>query len=129
MVLHSLSPTASRCLTSVAKWFATAQVKAENPNMSRCIDEGRFGALQPLLEELGLEKRGFTLWRVSGNILIEKDDGYDNLFFPLSLDQEEIKVGNELLKPGSYVRLSNSQPLNGKLDFLIVVVPEELGKS
>lgn len=73
--------------------------------------------------------QGFTLWRVSGNILIEKDDGYDNLFFPLSLDQEEIKVGNELLKPGSYVRLSNSQSLNGRLDFLIVVVPEELGKS
>lgn len=30
-----------------------------------------------------------------------------------------------MLKPGSYVRLTKRQPLNGNLDFLIVVVPEQ----
>jgi hypothetical protein len=52
----SLSPRASEYLESIAKWFTTAEVKAVNQNMARCIDGDRFSILKPLLKELNLEK-------------------------------------------------------------------------
>ncbi|KAL2811155.1 hypothetical protein BDW59DRAFT_60425 [Aspergillus cavernicola] len=121
----SLSPRASAYLKSVAEWFAKAQIKAVNANMSRCIDNGRFEALKPFLREANLEKRGFTLWRVTGNILIEKEEGLDNLFFPLGISETGITVGDKTLMPYDFLRLTMEQPLSGKLDFLLVVIPEK----
>jgi hypothetical protein len=58
----SLSPSASTYLKSVAEWFAGAQIKTENANMSRCVDKGRFEALKPFLKEVNLEKAVFQTY-------------------------------------------------------------------
>ncbi|KAJ0423022.1 hypothetical protein BJY00DRAFT_279249 [Aspergillus carlsbadensis] len=120
-----LSPQASEYLESIAKWFTTAKVEAVNPTMSRCIDEDRFSLLKPFLEELNLEKAGFTLWRVTGNIVIKKKPGHENLFFPLGINKNGIKVGGTTIMPYNFKQLTMDQPWSGGLDFLLVVRPEE----
>ncbi|KAL4766952.1 hypothetical protein BDW60DRAFT_170838 [Aspergillus nidulans var. acristatus] len=129
---RSLSPPASEYLESIAKWFTTAEVKevvVEDQNMSdskmfKCVDMARFNILEPLLSELKLKSAGFTLWRVSGNITIEKKKGLDNLFFPLSIDENGIEVGGTKLMRHDFMRLTSDQPWSGDLDFLLVVIPE-----
>ena len=51
---------------------------------------------------------------------IEKEDGFDTLFFPF----QEVNIAKEKLQLGDYMRLTEKQLLTTTLDCLIVVVPE-----
>jgi hypothetical protein len=74
----SLSPQASKYLESVAKWFAKAEVKAQNSELSRCTDKDRFDILKPLLKELNLEKAVFDQIYVyeAQFLMIHRDSRY-----------------------------------------------------
>lgn len=54
-----------------------------------------------------------------------KKKGLENIFFPLSINESRIEVGDTTLMPYNFVRLTMDQPWSGDLDFLLVVIPEE----
>ncbi|EEH16292.1 hypothetical protein PABG_06379 [Paracoccidioides brasiliensis Pb03] len=117
-----MSDIAKQELEDLAKWFKTAKVQAVMPNLSHCADPDSLKKMEPLLKELGLYKQGNgpILCRLSGRETIAIDDGFNNIFIPLS---DELSICGHPLRPGQYIRSTSPQSLNTIADFVLVVVP------
>jgi hypothetical protein len=64
------------------------------------------------------------VWRLSGTTTIEKERGFDSLFFPLHIESGELRVAGHVLEPVNYMRFTSPQTLSAQLDCLIVLAPE-----
>ncbi|EER42293.1 conserved hypothetical protein [Histoplasma capsulatum H143] len=119
---QTMSDVAKKELEDLAKWFKTAKLQAVMPNLSHCADPDHLKKMEPLLKELGLYKTGNgpILCRLSGKETIAIDDGFDNIFIPLT---NELSICSHPLRPGQYIRSTNSQSLDTFADFVLVVVP------
>ncbi|KKZ67420.1 hypothetical protein EMCG_06911 [[Emmonsia] crescens] len=119
---ESMSDIAKQELEDLAKWFKTAKVQEVMPNLSHCADPDSLKKMEPLLKELGLYKQGNgpILCRLSGRETIAIDDGFNNIFIPLS---DELSICGRPLRPGQYIRSTSPQSLNTFADFVLVVVP------
>ncbi|KAJ6063447.1 uncharacterized protein N7446_007567 [Penicillium canescens] len=114
-------------LESLAAWVSQIEMKEEKgkKNLLECMDEAREAKARPLLEKLGyatIQGHYALLLRICGKASIEKpeEDKRTLLFFPLSGD---VQVAGEVLKPGTYIRLTKTLDLDAHLDCLIIVLP------
>ncbi|QSS62296.1 hypothetical protein I7I51_04473 [Histoplasma capsulatum] len=120
---QSMSDVAKQELEDLAKWFKTAKVQAVMPNLSHCADPDSLKKMEPLLTELGLYERVLEFpiqLSLSGRETIAIDDGFNNIFIPLS---DELSICSHPLRPGQYIRSTSPQSLNAFADFVLVVVP------
>lgn len=110
-------------LRSVVGWFKDAKVEKKDAagDILRCVDNDRFTKWTPFLEQMNLHKEGngYALLRILGTVKIEKEKGFDTIFFPF----RDVEIAGETVHFGEFVRLTETQLLTTNLDCLIVVVP------
>ncbi|KAJ5594690.1 uncharacterized protein N7459_000898 [Penicillium hispanicum] len=125
-------------LKELAAWLSeTKEFEEEQPNLSRCVDENRHGKIRPVLRELGYDQikgRGYKIWRITGKVSIKNTLDYNTLFFPLSIGSGpesiasgEIQIAGETLTPGCYIPITRTLTVDGQLDCLIVLLPNQDG--
>lgn len=75
--------------------------------------------------------RGYKIWRITGKVPIKKTPEYRTLFFPLSVGtgpdsiaSGEVRVADEMLVPGTYIPITSPLTLEGRLDCLVVLLPD-----
>lgn len=148
----SIDPDAFSKLKELAAWvFESTEMVEEQKDLLRCVDDNRHAKVAPLLKKLGFDQikvtkhdmhpiwnvsksfqgHGYKIWRITGKVPIKETRDYRSLFFPLSIGpgsesiaSGEVQVAGQMLTPGTYIPITSSLALDGRLDCLIVLIPD-----